>query len=298
MRLRLRHAALAIEPGQPLLMGIVNASPDSFSDPGSRGISRLVERGMEQVRAGARLIDVGGESGRTDRAPISAREEIRRVVPVVERLAAEGVLVSVDTWRPPVARAALDAGAVMVNDVSALAEPALADACAAAGAALVITHTRLPPKRKGFPRYADVVEDVAALWRERAVAAFRRGMGQEQLVFDPGIDLAKTPAQSVALLRRLPELAAAGRLLLVAISRKDFLGALCDRPPSQRLGGTLAALGGAVEGGAAILRVHDVAAASDYLTVRAALRDELDVPAGLQLDAALRRKPGEDERAA
>jgi dihydropteroate synthase len=157
----------------------------------------------------------------------------------------------------------------------------------------VITHTRLPPKRKGFPDYADLLEDVATLLRDRAEEARRRGVGHEQIVFDPGLDLAKTPAQSVELLRGLAELRALGRPLLLAISRKDFVGALTGRPPRERLAGTLAALGEAIDGGAAILRVHDVAAARDYLRVRAALRGESHVPAGLQLDAALLRERGE-----
>jgi dihydropteroate synthase len=272
--------------GDPLLMGIVNVSPDSFSDPGRRAPRGLVKRARELADAGAALIDVGGESGRTDTPAIPERKEVARVVPVIERLAAEGLLVSVDTWRAPVARAALAAGAVMVNDVSGIADPRLAEACAEAGAALVITHTRLPPKRKGFPRYADVVEDVAALLRERAEEARRRGVGQEQLVFDPGIDLAKTPAQSVEVLRRLGELRALGRPLLVAVSRKDFVGALTDRPPRERLAGTLAALAEAADQSAAILRVHDVAAARDYLHVRAALRGESPAPPDLRLGVA------------
>jgi dihydropteroate synthase len=277
--------------GGPLLMGIVNASPDSFSDPGRRAHGDLVERARQLAAAGATLIDVGGESGRTDRPPVPEREEVARVAPVIERLAADGLLVSVDTWRAPVARAALAAGAAMVNDTSGLADPGVAEACGEAGAALVITHTRLPPKRKGYPRYADVVEDVVTLLRERAEEARQRGVRQEQVVFDPGIDLAKAPAQSVEVLRRLGELRALGRPLLVAVSRKDFVGALTDRPPRERLAGTLAALAEAVDRGAAILRVHDVEAARDYLRVRAALRGESLVPADLRLGAALRREP-------
>ena len=279
--------------GNPLLMGIVNASPDSFSDPGRHSPQVLVERAQELAAAGAALIDVGGESGRTDTPAIAEDEEVSRVVQVIERLAAENLVVSVDTWRAPVADAALAAGAAMVNDMSGLADPGVAQACAEAGAALVITHTRVPPKRKGFPDYADVIEDVATLLRERADEARQRGVGEEQIVFDPGIDLAKTPAQSVELLRRLGELRALGRPLLLAISRKDFVGALTRRPPRERLAGTLASLDAAVDGGSAILRVHDVAAVRDYLRVRAALRGEIPVPADLRLDAALRREPME-----
>ena len=295
MRLRLRDRALELEPGRPVLMGVVNATPDSFSDPGRRGLPELLAAVRAQVREGAALIDVGGESGRTDRRAVSVREEAARVVPLVERLAAAGVLVSVDTWRAPVARAALQAGAAMINDVSGLVDAAVADACAEAGAALVLTHTRIPPKVKGFPRYRDVVEDALALWRARAAEARRRGVEEDQLVLDPGIDLAKTPAESVELLRRLEEQRALGRPLLVAVSRKDFVGALTGRPPSERLAGTLAALGFAAAAGAAILRVHDVAAARDYLRVRAALHGDAEVPRDLHLDPRLRRQGPEPE---
>jgi dihydropteroate synthase len=290
LALRLRGQTLQLS-ADPLLMGIVNTGPDSFSDPGRRAPARLVERAREQASSGAALIDVGGESGRTDRPPVTEREEVARVVPVIEPLAAEGLLVSVDTWRASVARAALAAGAAIVNDVSGLADPLLAEACAEVGAGLVITHTRTPPKRKRFPRYSDVVEDIVALLGERAEEAIRRGVAEEQLVFDPGIDLAKTPAQSIEVIRRLDELRALGRPLLVAVSRKDFVGALTGQPPGQRLAGSLAALAEAVDRGAAILRVHDVAAARDYLCVRAALRGERPVPAGLRLRVGLRREP-------
>jgi dihydropteroate synthase len=275
---------------EPLLMGIVNATPDSFSDPqGDKSLGSLIEHAHRLVEAGAAIVDVGGESGRTDRQAVPVEEERARVVPLIERLAADGLRVSVDTWRAPVARAALAAGASMVNDVSALSDIEVADACADAGAELVITHTRVPPKVKGFPEYLDVVADVADLLRERAAAAGARGVDDERIVFDPGIDLAKTPAQSVELLRRLPELVELGRPLLVAVSRKDFIGALTGRAPADRDAGTLAALGVAADAGARILRVHDVPGARDYLAVRAALADGAD--GELSLETALRREP-------
>jgi dihydropteroate synthase len=289
--LRLRDRRLELPRGRAVLMGIVNASPDSFSDPGPRELEQLAVAARDQVAAGAELIDVGGESGRTDREAVPEQEEIDRVAPLVERLAGEGVAVSVDTWRAPVARAVLAAGAAMINDVSGLSDPEVAEACAEAGAGLVVTHTRLPPKQKGFPDYEDVVGDVAALLRERVAEASRRGVAGEQIVLDPGIDLAKTPAESVEVLRRLPELHELGRPLLLAVSRKDFVGALTDRPPAGRLAGTLAAVGAAADGGAAILRVHDVGEAADYLRVRAALNGDSDVPAGLRLGDPLRREP-------
>jgi dihydropteroate synthase len=291
MRLLMRDSELDLAGPGVLLMGIVNAGPDSFSDPGSRGIDELARLAHELADAGAALIDVGGESGRTDREPVSEDEEIDRIAPLVERLADDGVTVSVDTWRAPVARAALEAGAAMINDVSCLSDPEVADACAETGAALVVTHTRLPPKVKGFPGYADVVEDVRELLRERCDLACQRGVAEEQLLLDPGIDLAKTPAESIEVMRRLPELAELGRPLLLAISRKDFVGALTDRPPAERGPGTLAAAGAAVDGGAKILRVHDVAATFDYLRVHAALGGGTPVSDDLSLRDDLRREP-------
>ncbi|MEA2419360.1 MAG: dihydropteroate synthase [Thermoleophilaceae bacterium] len=274
----------------PLLMGIVNATPDSFSDrQGEKTLDDLVARAHGLAEAGAAIIDVGGESGRTDREPVPVEDEQARVVPLIERLAADGLRVSVDTWRAPVARAALAAGASMVNDVSALSDVEVADACAETGAELVITHTRVPPKVKAYPDYEDVVVDVIELLRERAALAAERGVGEGQLIFDPGIDIAKSPAESIELLRRLPELSQLGRPLLVAVSRKDFVGALTGRAPSARDAGTLAAVGVAADGGASILRVHDVAAARDYLAVRGALAN--GAAPDLQLEVELRREP-------
>lgn len=290
MRLRMRHTVVEFERGRPLVMGILNATPDSFSEPQRpRPLDELVERAHALVRAGAAIVDVGGESGRTDSAAVSPAEEIGRVTPLVERLAADGIAASVDTWRREPARAALAAGAVMVNDVSGLSEPVIAELCAEAGAGLVITHTRVPPKTKGFPGYGDVVADVLGLLGERAAVAREGGVGDDQLLLDPGFDLAKTPAQSVELLRRLGELAALGRPLLLALSRKDFVGALTGRPPAQRDAGTLASIEPALELPGAVLRVHDVAGVADFLRVRAALRGDVEPPAG-PLPESLRRE--------
>jgi dihydropteroate synthase len=291
VRLRLRDRVLELEAGRPVLMGIVNAGPDSFSDPGRRDLDELVARAEELAGAGAALIDVGGESGRTDRPPVPESEEAARVVPLTERLAAAGVAISVDTWRAGVAGAALNAGAVLLNDVSGLSEPRLADLCAETGAGLVITHTRAAPKEKAFPTYEDVVEDVIGFLRERVAEARARGVADEQLVLDPGLDLAKTPAESIDLLRRLEALGELDRPLLLAVSRKDFVGALTERPPSERDAGTLAALEPVLDAGPAIVRVHDVAGAADFLRVRSALRGESEVPADLHLDTSLRREP-------
>jgi dihydropteroate synthase len=291
MILRLGERRLELERGRPLVMGIVNASPESFSDGGRWGtLDAQVERAHELVAEGADLIDVGGESGVTGVAAVAAGEEARRVVPLVERLAAEGIVVSVDTWKPEVARAALEAGAAMINDVSGLRDPALADACAASGAALVVMHTRAEPKVKEFPDYDDVAADVVEFVRERIELARSRGVEEERIVVDPGPDFAKTPAETVEVLRSLESLGALGRPILLAVSRKDFVGALTGRPPRERLAGTLAAVGAGVDAGAAIVRVHDVAATVDFLKVRAALAGEQPVAADLRLAAHLRRE--------
>jgi len=294
MRLALPGRTLELEPGRPLLMGIVNASPESFSD-GSEvaDLESQVWRALTLVEEGADLIDVGGESGVTNIAPISTEEETQRVVPLVERLAGEGLIVSVDTWKAPVAQAVLEAGAAMINDVSGLREPLIADACAAAGAALVIMHTRVQPKRKEFPGYDDALADVIAFLRERMALATQHGIDAEHVVLDPGPDFAKTPAETVDVLRGLRAITEEfDRPVLLAASRKDFIGAVTGRGPRERLAGTLAAIGEGVDAGATILRVHDVADTRDYLRVRDVLRGTAKVPEDLRLEEKLRRESG------
>jgi dihydropteroate synthase len=222
---------------------------------------------------------VGGESGRTDVAPVSPEEEIERVLPIVSKLAGEGVLVSVDTWKPEVARAVADAGAAMLNDVSGLRSSELASVAASSGAALVLMHTRAEPKQVNFPGYVDPVTDVKDMLLELIDRAVALGVPRSQLVIDPGPDFAKTPAESVEVIRRLGEMRALERPLLLAVSRKYFVGAITGRPPLERLPGTLAALAAGLDTfGPCILRVHDVAAVSDFLRVRAVLRGEREMP--------------------
>jgi len=273
-------------------MGIVNASPDSFSDAGAYpDLDARVRRARELLAAGADIVDVGGESGITQRPAVEVAEELERVVPLVERIAGElGALVSVDTYKPAVAEAAIAAGAVLVNDVSGLRDPELAAVCARTGAALVLMHTRAAPKQRlqDPALYVDVVADVVEFLGERMEVARAHGVRDEQLVLDPGPDFAKTPAQTIVLLRRLEELHVLGRPLLLAVSRKDFVGALTGRGPRQRVAGTLAALGHGIDAGAHVLRVHDVAQAADFLAVRAALRGELEVDPALALADAIR----------
>ena len=289
--LRLPGRVLDLERGRPLLMGIVNASPESFSDGAEvADLASQLRRALELTEQGADLIDVGGESGVTGVAPLDPQQEIERVVPLVERLAAEGITVSVDTWKAPVAQAVLAAGAAMINDVSGLRDPLLADACAAHGAALVLMHTRAEPKHKEFPGYDDPVDDVLAFLRERIALAVERGLDEEHIVVDPGPDFAKTPAETVEVLSRLRALHDLGRPILLAASRKDFIGAITGRSPRHRLAGSLAAVGEAVDQGATIVRVHDVADTRDFLDVRDALRGVVKVSEELRLHQDLRRE--------
>jgi dihydropteroate synthase len=272
----LKAGAHTLELGErPLLMGIVNASPDSFSDGGRhRTLDARAQLAEELLAAGAELIDIGGESATTNRPPVAVEQEIERVVPLVERVAGTlGALVSVDTYKPAVARAAIAVGASIVNDVSGLRDPELAEVCASSGAALVLMHTRAAPRERlqDPDLYGDIVADVLSFLRERIAVATAAGVSSEQLIVDPGPDFAKTPAQTIRLLVEAERLHELGRPLLMAISRKDFVGALTGHPPRERLAGTLAALAHGVDVGAHIFRVHDVAAATDFLAVRAAL---------------------------
>jgi dihydropteroate synthase len=265
--------------GGPLIMGIVNASPDSFSDGGRYAtLQAQLELARNLLADGAEILDIGGESASTNRPAVSVEHEIERVVPLIERVAGElDAIVSVDTYKPAVARAAIAAGARIVNDVSGLRDTELARVCAQTGAALVLMHTRAAPKQRlqDPDLYGDVVAEVHAFLRERIEQALALGVNPDQLILDPGPDFAKTPAQTIELLAGVGRLRELGRPLLMAVSRKDFIGALTGRPPRERLPGTLAALAHGVDAGARIFRVHDVAAAADFLKVRAALAGEL-----------------------
>ncbi len=344
----LRACDRVLELGaRPWLMGIVNASPESFSDDGaSASLERRLALAVQLVRDGADILDVGGESARTDMDAISPQQEIERVVPLIERIVAElgprarthahtsaeemgeegevgegggeemeegrgeevrekgpdarekrpdaGVVVSVDTYKPQVAAAAIAAGASIVNDVSALRDPELARVCARTGAALVVMHTRAAPKRRLQDEglYGeDVCGEVIELLRERIEVALAAGMSAEQLMVDPGPDFAKTPAQTIALLADLERLHTLGRPVLLAVSRKDFIGALTATAPRERLPGTLAALAHGLDHGAHVYRVHDVAAAAQFIAVRTALSGERPPRRDLALASEHRYEP-------
>ena len=276
----------------PLIMGIVNATPDSFSDAGfHQTLPERVALAAAQLADGAALIDIGGESGTTDRPAVSAEEEIARVVPVIRAVRAElDARISVDTYKPSVARAAIGAGASIVNDVSGLRDLELADVCAQTGAGLVLMHTIAPPKQRLHDRALDgrIVDEVRRFLAQRIELALARGMRLEQLMIDPGPDFSKTPAQSIDVLRSLGTLHELGCPLLLAVSRKDFVGALTGRPPRERLGGTLGAVAHGLRAGAHMLRLHDVASAHDFLTVLAALEGTDGIDPALQLEDRLR----------
>lgn len=279
MNLRLRDQVRQLVPGAPLIMGIVNIGEDSVADSlHLRTFEQQLRFALEQHEAGAHIVDIGVQSGRTDTELITEDEEIRRLLPLTEALVGEGVTVSIDTWRSPVVRAVLEAGASMINDVSGLADAAVADLVASFGAGLVVMHTRAAPKVERFPRYEDPVADIVEYLGEKIAAARARGVDGDQIVVDPGLDFAKTPETSIVVLRRLEELRRFGRPILLAVSRKYFIGMVTGSGPEHRLGGTLAALDFGVTAGAHIVRVHDVDAVVQYLSMRQALRTN-DTPA-------------------
>jgi dihydropteroate synthase len=245
-----------------LVMGILNVTPDSFSD-GGRYLDpeAAVAHGLRMVKEGADVIDVGGESTRPGSDPVSAEEELARVVPVIERLvaASPGVAISVDTRKPEVAEAALAAGACIVNDVSAGRAEGMFEVVRAAGAGMVLMHMLGEPKTmQEAPHYEDVVGEVAAFLRERLEAATAAGIEPEALVVDPGIGFGKTLEHNLLLLRHLEALTELGRPVLVGPSRKRFIGAILGLPEEERDEGTLGAVAWAAAHGASAVRVHDV----------------------------------------
>lgn len=278
---------------RPAVMGIVNASPESFSGDGSTVVGDQADVAIRQFEAGALIVDVGGQSANTKTPELDAAVEIDRVVPLVEAIRARhDGLVSVDTYKPAVADACLTAGADIINDVSALYHPELADVVAHHGAGIVLMHTEGPPKVKILEagRYDDVVAAVLHFAEAAMDRLASAGVAAEQVMIDPGVDFAKTPRQSIELLARAGEFAALGRPMLFALSRKDFIGALTATAPRERDPGTLASV--AVVADAlphSVVRVHDVAGTRQFLDVHHALRNPSDVPDDLHLPEDLRR---------
>ena len=291
----LRMGDRLLEVDGTLVMGVVNASPDSFSDAGRyQSLEDRLHLAAELVAEGADILDVGGQSGITGVPEVDPAEESDRVVPVIEGIRARfpDLLISVDSYKPPVVAAALAAGASIVNDVSGFLYPEVAGLCADAGAALVVMHTRSRPKERLVDPafYDDVVGDVVGFLEAKITEAVALGLAAEAIVVDPGPDFAKTPAQTVDVLRGLDEVRRIGRPLLLALSRKDFLGAIVLKPPRQRLAATMAAVAhiAAVPGN--IVRVHDVEATRDVLAVVDVLAGRADVDPAYELPMSLRRE--------
>ncbi len=273
--MRLRCGPHTLDLSEPIVMGILNVTPDSFSD-GGRFIdsSQALDHAQRLLEAGAGIIDVGGESTRPGAADVSEEEELRRVIPVIDALANRfSVPISVDTSKPAVMTAAVEAGATIIDDVRALREPGALEAAARTDAAVCLMHMQGQPRSMQLePHYDDVVAEVKAFLLERAAACEAAGIARDRIVLDPGIGFGKQLQHNLALLAHLPALAEPGLPLLVGVSRKSMFQALLGRRVEQRLAGGLAVATAAVLDGAAILRVHDVAETVDAVKVAVALK--------------------------
>lgn len=267
---------------RPLLMGVVNVTPDSFFDGGRYATTdAAVAQALRLVEEGADLLDIGAESTRPGSESVDAREEIHRLIPVVTAVAkAVGIPISVDTMKSTVARAALEAGAVIVNDVSALRnDPVMAEVIATTGAGVVLMHMQGTPKTMQVdPVYGDVVGEIADFFRERLKFCSGQGIGQSQIVLDPGIGFGKLLLHNLTLLGQLESFSTYDRPILVGVSMKAFIGQILDRPVDGRSWGTAAAVAVAVRHGAGILRVHDVATMKEVVTMAAAITRHSGVP--------------------
>jgi dihydropteroate synthase len=266
---------LVLDLAEPVVMGVLNVTPDSFSD-GGRYVetASAVERGLRMAEEGAAIIDVGGESTRPGARPVEVREEIERVLPVIEQLAARSpVPVSIDTSKPEVMRAAVAAGARLINDVRALEAPGALEAAAESGAAVCLMHMRGEPRSMQVdPRYGDVVGEVRDYLAGRLQACRGAGIDNGRLCVDPGIGFGKRTEHNLALLAALDRLADPAIPVLVGVSRKSLVGIITGRPSGERLAGSVAFAALAVMRGAAIVRAHDVAATVDAVKVASALR--------------------------
>jgi dihydropteroate synthase len=270
--LRCGRFSLALD--RPLVMGVVNVTPDSFSDGGRfRDPAAAVSHARRLAEEGADIIDIGGESTRPGAAPVSEDEELRRILPVLERI--PDLCVSVDTRRPGVMKAALAAGASMINDIQALSEPYALEAVAATGCGVCLMHMKgQPATMQREPHYDDVVAEVKAFLREAVRKATFAGIGRDRVAVDPGFGFGKTPRHNLQLLRNLSSFQELGVPLLAGLSRKSTVGHITGRPVEQRLAGSLAMALLALQGGAKILRVHDVGETRDVIAVWQAYRDE------------------------
>ena len=262
---------------RPLVMGILNVTPDSFSDGGEHeGPLEALEWAERMIAGGAAIVDVGGESTRPGSAPVTPAEELARVQPVVERLVADAVVpVSIDTRHPLVAQACVDAGAAIVNDVSGFRDDAMLRVAAGSDAGVVIMHMLGEPgTMQDDPRYDDVVDEVLGYLDRQAARLARAGVAESRIAIDPGIGFGKTLEHNLALLRGLPALVELGFPVVVGASRKRFIGEITgEQMPAERVGGSVAAALWAAARGAAVVRVHDVAATAQALAVTGMLVD-------------------------
>ncbi|MBS1198299.1 MAG: dihydropteroate synthase [Proteobacteria bacterium] len=275
--MKLRCGKFQLETSRPLVMGIVNLTPDSFSGDGlANDTARAIAHAEAQIAAGADMLDLGAESSRPGAQPTSLDEELARLLPVLQVLKGCGVPLSVDTYKPAVMAAALQAGADMINDITGFGDVESLKAVANSSCALCIMHMQGTPRTmQSQPVYCDVVAEVGGFLAERVVACRQAGIADERLVLDPGFGFGKTLAHNLELFRHLPELGR-GFPLLVGVSRKSMLGAITGKPVEDRLTASVTAAVLATERGAAILRVHDVAAMRDALAVWAAIEGNND----------------------
>ena len=260
---------------RPLVMGIVNVTPDSFSDGGLFDDSqRAIAHARKLIEEGADIVDVGGESSRPGARPVAVGDELARVIPVIEAIASLGVPVSIDTAKPEVMKAALGAGASMINDIEALRRPGALDVAADSRAAICLMHMQGSPRdMQQDPQYEEVVAEVLAFLRSRAEASIAGGVRADRIVVDPGFGFGKSAGHNLELLRRIEEFRSLGFPVLAGLSRKATLGMLTGRAVSERMPASVAAGLIAVQNGASILRVHDVAATRDALAVWCAVRN-------------------------
>lgn len=265
----LRCGRFRLTLDRPLIMGVINVTPDSFSDGGRFfSAAAAVAHARQLIAEGADLLDVGGESTRPGAAPVTLDEERRRVLPVLEELADAGVPLSVDTQKPELMREAVAAGAAMVNDVNGFQAPGALAAVAGSNCAICIMHKQGNPQTmQQAPQYADVVVEVRDYLQQRVAAAVQSGIARDRIVIDPGFGFGKTLEHNLELLRQLDAIAALHVPVLAGLSRKSMIGKLTGRESGDRLAGSIAAALFAVQRGAAIVRVHDVAATRDALTV-------------------------------
>jgi len=265
--LKLGRFSLTLE--RPLIMGVVNVTPDSFSDGGRFfGTQQALEHARVLIEEGADILDIGGESSRPAAEPVGLDEELRRVMPVLEQLAQMPVPVSVDTCKPEVMRCAIAAGAAMVNDINALREPGALEAVAQSQAAVCLMHMQGAPRSmQRNPQYEDVVAEVTAFLAQRVEAAQQAGIARERIVIDPGFGFGKSTGHNLELLQGLSTIAGLGQPVLVGLSRKSLFGKITGKPVADRVSASVAAALLAVERGAALVRVHDVAATRDALLV-------------------------------